>query len=83
MSGREKAEGLFDHGTPILGALPFVGTLFKSSSTTRTKNRFFVFLRCTVMRSGGFEDLKYTSRVDLDEAGVDDGWPVLEPLVIR
>jgi type II secretory pathway component GspD/PulD (secretin) len=60
-----------------------LGKLFQSSSKTRTKNRFFVFLRCTVMRSEGFEDLKYRSRVDLDEVDLEDGWPVLEPLVIR
>jgi hypothetical protein len=35
------------------------------------------------MRSDSFEDLKYLSRVDLDVAGLDDGWPVLEPLVMR
>jgi general secretion pathway protein D len=68
---------------PVLGSLPFVGALFRSTSTTRTKNRFYVFLRCTVMRSDSFEDLKYVSRVDLDQAGIDDGWPVLEPLVMR
>jgi general secretion pathway protein D len=72
-----------ENRVPVLGAVPILGNLFKSSSTTRTKSRFFVFLRCTVMRSEGFEDLKYASRVALDEAGLDDGWPVLEPLVIR
>jgi len=68
---------------PFLGSIPLLGTLFQSSALTRTKNRFFVFLRCTVMRSESLEDLKYRSRVELDEAGLDDGWPVLEPLVIR
>jgi len=68
---------------PVLGSIPLVGALFRSSSTTTTKNRFYVFLRCTVMRSDSFDDLKYVSRVDLDEAELDDGWPVLEPQVMR
>ncbi len=68
---------------PYLGSVPLLGKLFQSSSKTRTKNRFFVFLRCTVMRSEGFEDLKYVSRTELEEAELDEGWPVLEPLVIR
>lgn len=68
---------------PILGELPLVGRLFSSSKTNRTKSRFFVFLRCNVMRSHGFEELKYLSHEALDEAGLDDGWPKLEPRVIR
>ncbi len=39
--------------------------------------------KSAVMRSEGFEDLKYRSRLDLKEAALPDGWPVLEPLVIR
>ena len=68
---------------PILGSIPGLGRLFESSSTTETKTRFFVFLRCNVLRSEGLEDLKYVSRADLAEAALDDGWPVLEPRVIR
>ena len=68
---------------PFLGELPLVGRLFSSEKVNRSKSRFFVFLRCNVMRSSSFEDLKYLSRAPLEEAGVDDGWPVLEPRVIR
>jgi type II secretory pathway component GspD/PulD (secretin) len=68
---------------PWLGAIPLIGNLFKNQSKTTTKSRFFVFLRCNVMRAEGFEDLRYVSAPDLAEAGVDDGWPRLEPRVMR
>jgi hypothetical protein len=35
------------------------------------------------MRASSFEDLKYASKGDLAAAGVDDGWPKLEPRVMR
>jgi hypothetical protein len=35
------------------------------------------------MHRDDFEDLKYASAAPLAEAGLDDGWPVLEPRVIR
>jgi general secretion pathway protein D len=68
---------------PILGDLPVLGYLFSSRSKTRTKARFFVFLRCNVLRDAAFEDLKYLSREPLAKAGLDDGWPRLEPRVMR
>jgi len=68
---------------PLLGDLPILGNLFQSRSRSRSKSRFFVFLRCGVLRSSSFEDLKYHSRADLETAGIDDGWPRLEPRVIQ
>ena len=68
---------------PILGSIPWLGALFRSDSSATTRNRFFVFLRCSVLRHDGFEDLKYLSGIELGEAGLDDGWPVLEPRIIR
>ena len=68
---------------PWLGSVPIVGRLFESRSKTRTKSRFFVFLRCSVLRNGSFEDLRWISARELDDAGLDDGWPVLEARVIR
>jgi type II secretory pathway component GspD/PulD (secretin) len=60
-----------------------VGRLFESRSRSKIKSRFFVFIRCTVLRSQLFEDLRYVSGIELDEARLEDGWPVLEPRVIR
>jgi hypothetical protein len=37
----------------------------------------------TTLRSESFEELKYASKKDLEGAKVDDGWPKLEPRLIR
>jgi type II secretory pathway component GspD/PulD (secretin) len=68
---------------PFLGAIPILGELFKSQSRTDTKSRFFVFLRCSVLRGASFQDLRYISLPDLVAAGVDDDLPVVEPRIIR
>lgn len=68
---------------PVLGSIPIFGALFRNRSVSTTKSRFFVFLRCNVMRREGFEDLRYLSERDADVAGIDGPFPVLEPRVIR
>ncbi len=68
---------------PILGDIPLLGALFSNQSKTDNKSRFFVFLRCTVQRSQTYEDLRYFGEKDMAKAGVDDGWPKLEPRWIR
>ncbi len=68
---------------PWIGSIPLIGNLFKSQTTTKTKSRFFVFLRCNVMRSDSFEDLRFFTAPELAAAGVDDDWPRLEPRVMR
>jgi len=68
---------------PILGSIPILGALFKSQSKTSQQSRFYVFLRCSVLRSAAFEDLRYLSAPALAEADLDDGIPVVEPRVIR
>ncbi|MBK8172697.1 MAG: hypothetical protein IPK60_20500 [Sandaracinaceae bacterium] len=78
-----ETEGEAESRVPWLGSVPLIGNLFKNQSRTKTKSRFYVFLRCNVMRSSRFEDLKYESSRALDQVGLDDGWPVMEPRVIR
>ncbi len=68
---------------PLLGGIPLLGEAFKSRSRTVGRTRFFVFIRAEILRHDGFEDLKYFSRPAGREAGVEDGWPVLEPRIIR
>jgi general secretion pathway protein D len=68
---------------PWLGQIPILGALFSNQSKTESKARFFVFLRTSVMRSPTFEDLRFASKKDLDAAKLDDGWPKLEPRLIR
>lgn len=67
---------------PLLGDIPGLGELFKSRSIGRTRNRFFVFIRASVLRNGSFEDLKYISAKDASESGIPDEWPTLEPRII-
>ena len=68
---------------PILGSMPLISPLFRQQSRTNTKSRFYVFLKCSVMRDSTYEDLRYVSDRALAEAGLDDGWPELEPRVIK
>lgn len=69
--------------TPGLANIPFIGELFKSQSDSTSRSRFYVFIRATVMRSARFDYLKYMSEDLANEVGVDDGWPEVEPRVIR
>jgi general secretion pathway protein D len=68
---------------PFLGDLPLIGFLFGTQSKSENRARFFVFLRCNVMRASGFGDLKYASQKDLADAAVDDGQPKLKPRIMR
>jgi len=68
---------------PLLGDIPLVGELFKNRDTSRTKSRFFVFIRAGVLRSSSFEDLKYLSSTAATNMGIDDGFPEVEPRVMR
>ena len=70
-------------GVPLLGEIPLLGALFRDRSTSHDHTRFFVFLRCNVMRANNFEDLKFMSKGDLATAKLDDGAPTLEPRIIR
>lgn len=69
--------------TPLLADIPLIGTLFENRSTTSSRSRFFVFLRCSVMRAQDFEDLRFVSRRDLANAGVHTGAPDVRPLIMR
>jgi general secretion pathway protein D len=68
---------------PVLGDIPLLGELFKSRSSSRSRSRFYVFIRPTILRDDGFEDLRYLSDRSLFEAHIPSDWPTLEPRVIR
>ena len=68
---------------PLLGDVPLLGEAFKTRSKSRSKSRFFVFIRSEILRHTNFEDLKFISVPALRAAGIDDGWPVVEARVIR
>ncbi|NOT31699.1 MAG: hypothetical protein HOP15_14725 [Planctomycetes bacterium] len=78
-----EAETEAESRVPFLGEIPLLGNLFKSQSRTATRSRFFVFLRCSVLRSASFEDLRYLSAPALAAAGIENDLPVVEPRIIR
>jgi type II secretory pathway component GspD/PulD (secretin) len=78
-----EVEGDASTQVPILGDIPLIGYLFKSNSKSRSKSRFYVFLRCTVQRGGQFQDLRFRTLQALESTGLPDDWPKLEPRVMR
>ena len=76
-------EGRSTSQAPWLGSVPLVGTLFRDDSKSSSKSRFFVFLRCNVVKGRSFEDLRWTSAKALEDAGLEGDWPTLEPRIIR
>jgi type II secretory pathway component GspD/PulD (secretin) len=68
---------------PGLGTIPLIGELFKSRDNSEGRQRFFVFIRATILRDQRLEDLKYLSATDAATVGVPDGWPSMEPRIIR
>jgi general secretion pathway protein D len=78
-----ETDGTSSTRVPLLGSIPILGALFSNQSRSKTKSHFYVFLRTTVLRSRSFEDLRYVSASDLAAAKLDDGWPKVQPRVIR
>lgn len=67
---------------PLLAQVPVLGEAFKNRSNSASDSRFYVFIRPNVLRHRSFEDLKRLSAAELQEAGLPDGFPAVEPRVI-
>ncbi len=67
---------------PLLGDIPLVGELFKSRSRGSSRNKFFAFIRASVLRSETFDDLRFQSLQAADAASVPPDWPSVEPMLI-
>ena len=78
-----EVEGDASTQVPILGDIPLIGWLFRTNSKSKSKSRFYVFLRCTVQRGGQFQDLRFRTQQALESTGLPDDWPKLEPRVMR
>jgi len=78
-----ESESLSTSQIPLLGDVPLLGELFKNRSKGKSRTKFFVFIRASIMRSTSFEDLKYVSANAAAAARIDDGFPEVEPRVIR
>ncbi|MGD9789015.1 MAG: secretin N-terminal domain-containing protein [Phycisphaerales bacterium] len=72
-----------DQRVPVLGSIPLLGHLFRSTSTGESRSRFFVLIRPVVMRSEGLEDLKYASDRTAEANGLDTGLPEWTPRIVR
>lgn len=69
---------------PWLADFPLLGFLFENRSTSRSRSRFFLFIRGEVLRHGRYEDLKYISAKDRAAADLQvEDRPVVRPRVIR
>jgi len=68
---------------PLIGRVPWLGELFKNRSRSRSRTRFYVFIRASIYQDAIFEQLRYVSDTLADEASVPTGWPVIKPQVIR
>jgi hypothetical protein len=65
---------------PLLGSIPFLGALFRSTSDTDSDSRFYVFIHASVLRHAAFADLRHSSDVSADDAELHDKtWPQLTP----
>ncbi len=77
------SDGKATNQVPGLGAIPVLGEAFKNRSNNASRSRFYVFIRANILRARGYDDLKYLSELVAPQVGIDDGWPVVEPRVIR
>jgi general secretion pathway protein D len=77
------SEGQSTSQVPGLGSIPILGEAFKDRSKNASRSRFYVFIRATVLRSETYEDLRYASDLSAQQAGIGDGFPVVEPLVLK
>lgn len=57
---------------PLLGRIPVLGALFQSSSTARTRTRVYAFIRPVILRDDRFEDLKFITAGQLEEAELEN-----------
>ncbi|MEZ6018420.1 MAG: secretin N-terminal domain-containing protein [Planctomycetota bacterium] len=68
---------------PVLGRLPLLGWLFRDGSRSAERTRFYVFLRCDVLRSESFRGLRDVTSEAARAAEIEGDVPVLEPRWMR
>lgn len=67
---------------PLLGDLPLIKYLFRSTDTNTANTTLFVFIRPTIFRDPAFADLTTQSDLDLDAAGLPTNYPMSDPLIL-
>jgi len=73
---------------PYIGNVPLVGELFKTRDISKSRQRFYVFIRAAVLRDQQLNDLKYLTDAaikanGLQQVGVTDGFPQMRARLVR
>ncbi|MEM1330687.1 MAG: secretin N-terminal domain-containing protein [Planctomycetota bacterium] len=67
---------------PLLGDIPLIGELFRSTSETEDDRTLYVFITPRIMRDPTFRDLRLITRGPQAEVQMEDWIPELEPRMI-
>lgn len=70
-------------GIPLLMDIPWLGNLFKDVSIEDTQRTIFVFITPRILDDPNDLGLRLAARGPMEEAGIDDGLPTLEPAFMR
>ncbi|MGH7245263.1 MAG: secretin N-terminal domain-containing protein [Phycisphaerales bacterium] len=73
---------------PYIGDVPLLGELFKTRDNSKSRQRFYVFIRAAVLRDQQLNDLKYLTDAairanGLQQVGVTDGFPQMHVRLVR
>ncbi len=89
MGGLSRERGsMLEDRVPLLGSIPVLGALFRSTERGEGHTRLFVFLRPVILDDEDFSDLKGLSRPGLqgigkEVPGPDAIYPPVEPRIMR
>jgi general secretion pathway protein D len=61
---------------PLLGDIPLLKHLFSNETDSTGRERLYIFVRPIILRDDKFEDLKYLSERDLENAEIPSNLPV-------
>ena len=64
---------------PGLGDIPLLGLIGRNENNSNSKSSFFVFVRPSILRAQGFEDLKFLSQAPKQAMGVAGDYPLSQP----
>jgi type IV pilus assembly protein PilQ len=79
----QKTNSTTTSGVPYLQDIPILGHFFGMQSRSNDCSSLFVFIRPLVLREDKFNDLKFLSSRDGHQAGVGDGLPSSQPVLLR
>ncbi|MCA9303180.1 MAG: hypothetical protein KC996_03565 [Phycisphaerales bacterium] len=79
---RTSTETQSTDSVPLLGDLPLLGQLFRNDRESGGESTIFVFIRPTILRNNGFDDLRLLSEQDVTDAGLDPDFPQSEPMLM-